>query len=478
MKRFNKSRLTVAAFICASMINVSFATAQSSPAAVTGETTAAPVAVAPAANLARAAESAAMPELEYRVLMQNLLSLQNDGDFDDSEPAYNANGQSVGYFATYLRPDLTLYAAKNVKLFYQFEIGVNLWDRNDPDEENAEDDSSFLFKQRELYSELTEGNYSAKVGYQHFNDPTGLFINHWIGAVNLAADYDTIKARLVIGQLPDQNFEGFDIGDNNLTHDVLLVAAAADIAAGSDFTVSPSLVYLNDASIVYHTRVVAAPSVSLWYVAGDLDLGLDLMYQYGVARRSAVDLTPEPVDSSISAWAAQITADYGANDLAARINLLALSADDAYYRNDLDGSFQYSGKNRSSTIMLTENELRDTGENIDEQLAEQNGKLYAIQPGLLLLDAKVGYAVTDYFTPNLILGYGMVLEPKNALDESGIGLEADLDLQFSGKYATLDLVGGMLVPGAAASAFVNEIDREATDSIYKFLAVLSVDFGG
>jgi hypothetical protein len=472
MMRLNILKLTVAT-ICAIFLAGSIASAQTAPGVVTGETVAVPT-----APTAQAAKTGNSPEFEYRVLMQNLFSFQSDSDFDSSEPIYNANGQSVGYLATYLRPDLTLYASKKVKLFYQFEIGINRWDRNDPDQEEEADDAHFVMKHRELYSELRSGDYTAKVGYQHFNDPTGLFINHWIGAVNLVADYKSWKASLVLGQLPDQNYEGFDLGSNNMTHDVLLVAAGAEISATNNLRVLPSITYLNDASIVYHTRQIAAPSVSLLYVADDLDLGLDLMYQYGMARKSGFDLTSEPVDAEISAWALQLSADYQPDDLGVKFNLLALSADDEYNRNDLDGSFQYSGKNRSSTIMLTEDELRDTGENFDEQMAETNGKFYAIAPGLLLIDVKAGYEVTDYFMPHLILGYGMVLEPKNALDESGIGLEADLDLEFSGEFATLDLIGGLLIPGAAASAFVNDIDREATDSIYKILAVLSVDFGG
>ena len=64
---------------------------------------------------------------------------------------------------------------------------------------------------------------------------------------------------------------------------------------------------------------------------------------------------------------------------------------------------------------------------------------------------QASWKVWDWFTPSLVIGAATVLKPQNADDGILVGVEADAVLAFSfNDYLSGHLVGGILIPGAAA----------------------------
>ncbi len=171
-------------------------------------------------------------------------------------------------------------------------------------------------------------------------------------------------------------------------------------------------------------------------------------------------------DQKLLAWAAQAGATLRfprAARLALTANLLVLSPDDAHEGNRWQHAFLYSGKSRSATLLLTEDEVRDWYDNLDERFSTYQGGLFQNRAGLLVGDLKLSLAPLPWLRPSLVLGAAAALKSANALGESFVGVEADLIVELrANEHLSAQLVVAGLLPGGAAAALVNRIDRAAT----------------
>lgn len=418
--------------------------------------------------------------------MQNLLVWRNDSDFDRTAPFYNAAGQDVGVLGTFLAPKLVVSPAANLRLVVELEIGLNVWSANDPDAYVATSASWFRMAFRQAY---TEGSFLSdrvgfRVGYEQLFDPTGLFVGHWLGAASVWGRFGDTRVTATVAQLPDQTFEGLTTDGNNFNSDSILYGVRVDQPLGAA-KLSAAVIGLHD------TQVVRQP-LDLVTVAANLEAkcpkhrmtaGLDAALQYGVAQGRA-----SGSDETTVAWAVQAYYDLVhplaalGLDLLFHANTMALSADDDFDGNARNGAFLYSGKSRSRTMILTEDEVRDRGGNLDERISDRrhgdSGKFFAPRPGYSVTDVSLGLDVAQVFRPVLTLGAAWALKSDNALGARFVGFETDLDLQLRlGKLLTFDVIGSFLLPGRAAAAFVNRTgDRTATDPIGQIETSLTLNF--
>ncbi len=416
------------------------------------------------------------PGPQWHVRLDNLFLFRNDSDFDRTAPRYNASGQTVGAFATVLTPRLTWHLAENLRATYEVEIGLNYWSRNNPDTESALSPDVFILKHREVFAagEFLRGRLGFQVGYQRFVDPTGLFLNHWIGAARVWWGVgEGRRAGVFVGEVPDQTYEGLTVRDNNFRRDILVFGVEADWDFGGGLSVAAAVSNLYDSHVVGRTRLVVAPSARLSFQSGPWTMALDGVLQTGRFENAALDGS----DQTVLAWAAQGHVRLDLHPWSAEFNLLALSPDDSYDGNRRQGAFLYSAKPRSQTRMLTEDEVRDWYDNYDERMSTFEGGFFLNRAGLFLVDASAGVEVTDWFRPGVIVGAAMVLEPHNALGGRLAGVEALCDLVWSWRERLFaHVVGGVLVPGRAAAALVNRMDREATDPIWMTEVSLTVRY--
>ena len=65
--------------------------------------------------------------VELRADLQSLFHFRNDADFDRRERDYDADGQTVGAFATIFTPSLTLHIMEHLRIHYEVELGLNFW---------------------------------------------------------------------------------------------------------------------------------------------------------------------------------------------------------------------------------------------------------------------------------------------------------------------------------------------------------------
>jgi hypothetical protein len=333
-------------------------------------------------------------------------------------------------------------------------------------------------KHREIWAEGifyrgSGGSHGFKAGYQYFRDPTGLFIAHWIGAASFWTTIGSAKLTVSAGQMPDSTYEGISVDENNFEHDIGMMGARVDFPAFDKLNLSLGLYAVIDDHVIGKQNTVIAPC---FHAEADLrktSLSFDAAVQYGKYRHGAIGNS----DQVNLGWAAQFHGIYNDNPFTLDLNLLAMSADDSVDQNSRNYAFYYSGKNRSATLIFTEDEMRDKYDNIDEKMAEKEGPFFVNRAGFMLADAKLSYKVNKYFIPSVILGGAFVLEKENALGSRFAGIEGDLDLGFYIRdYLDFHLTLGGLLPGGAASALVNEIDLEAKDYLYMGEASLTLRY--
>jgi hypothetical protein len=417
--------------------------------------------------------------------MQNLFVWRNDSDFDRTPPYYKKNGQDIGLLGTFLAPTLIITPVKELKMVFEMELGLNMWSMQDPDAYAAASPSWFRMAIRQAYTEANflDGKIGFRVGYEQLFDPTGMFIGHWLGAASVWTKHDWGQLTLTVAQMPDQTFEGVAFDANNFNTDTILYGLRLQMPFDK-LSLSAAIWGLHDTQIIDQTLDMMAITANF---GGDwkwLKFGVDLGFQYGTT-----DTRAGGKNETTIAWAAQgfltidkpVTAS-GDLSLLFNLNTMALSGDDKYDGNNHNGAWFYSGKSRSRTMILTEDEVRDRGGNLDEVMSEkrdgESGKFYLNRAGISVTDASIGLKYKDFFRPMVTIGAGWALNGDNALGKNFIGLETDLHLEFMyKKYLSVDFVGSYLLPGQAAAAFMNRTDnRESTDSIYQFETSVTLYF--
>ena len=209
------------------------------------------------------------------------------------------------------------------------------------------------------------------------------------------------------------------------------------------------------------------------YARASWEVGWDVAFQYGEVQQGTF---PHPIERTL-AWATQGYATGEGSPFEWEINLLALSGDDRYDHNGDNYAFLYSGKSLSATLMLSEDEYRDWGNNLDEMIGEYDSGLFRMRTGLFLIDGKISLGLSPNTSVSLIAGGAVALEKENSLNHNFLGAEADIELNYTpSPQVRINMINGMLVPGQAAAAFVNEIDPEASRPVFRGEASLTILF--
>ena len=421
------------------------------------------------------------PAQERRVTFDaDLLTLGllfNDSDFDRTKPAYNEDKQHVGAVGTLLRPGVTFHVLPNLRIRYQAEVGLNVWSRNNADQLDPTADDIFLLLHRQV---LAEGESPCdavrfRVGFDRWTDPSALMMAHWTGAARFSAGGALERFVAEAGLLPDGTYEGWQIIENNFTHDTFFARVGGEFGhPGGGFRIDPGAMLLVDRAEAGRPLNLVAPYVRFAWTTDKVVISLEAVGQLGV-QQGASNLG---LAEKQAAFALQLHGDEHLGGFTVNWNVLALSPDDAAEGNGRNTAFRYSGFSRSRTLWLSENELFDTWNNLDERIGARDNSHFLMRMGLLQADLRMAYRIRGVFEPAIIVGAAGALNPNNALGKRTIGVEADLDLAFHHPQdvLTFHAIASVVVPGGAAAAAVNQIDRDATDVQFGGMMLLDVRF--
>ena len=322
------------------------------------------------------------------------MHLRNDNDFDPSERFDDLDGQSDGQIASFFSPIFTANAGDDVTVRYQLDLGWNAWSRNDPGQPNqffSMRTPGLLARHKQAWAQWRGEGIRLRAGFQQVKDPTGLFLDHTIGALNMRFNLGSKHKQkqnltLIIGQLPDTTIEGFDIRNDNLVTDSFLMGVSHRGVFTPELKLLSGLYYLQDRRALERPLDLGVGSLSLRWQKNTIKIWADVAGQYGTWVNSALG----GGDATLRSWATQVGMSQRVGKLNWGINVLALSADDDDDGNDMMGAFLGSARNRSRSIFLTEDETRDRYDNLDERLGSYWGPLAFAPAGLMVGEASVG----------------------------------------------------------------------------------------
>jgi len=410
-----------------------------------------------------------LPKFELHGEMTNLGLWRNDTDFGTTLPYYEEEGQSAGSITTFFKPQLTFRPSAGVELFYESELGMNMWSRNNPDQWFAGAEDYPVFKHREFWSGFHSGGWEIRAGYQRLRDPSDLFLSHWMGAALVKYRTSGHAFRFFVGQLPDTTFEGIDSRTNNFVHDNFTFGA--DAALGfmhRRLSVRAGSIGLYDNSAPRKTLRLANSFLGAVWRSKALSAHLYGVLQTGTREGGGVD----GADEDILAWATAARLAVSTRFMNIVLGGFVLSGDDEHHGNEHQGAFYYSGKNWSRSLLLTEDEIRDRYDNYDERMSARMGSFFVNRAGLAVADLYISGPAIGPFTHEMVFATGFTLNPDNSMGHSYAGFEADLVIGLHVvDTAYVVAVGQLFFPGKASAIFINDeryTDLEAVEQIHGF----------
>ena len=390
--------------------------------------------------------------------------VRSDSDFDPSERYYDVDGQTEGQVATYFRPLLTV-ESDGFELRYEAELGWNVWSRNTYglNSQFFSNGDGLALRHRQLWAGYSFNEETAlKVGYQPLRDPSRLFLDHYAGALRVDFAWLGLDSAIWVAQLPDSTLEGITADGDNFLTDSFAFGFDNEWSC-SGYTVDVNLYGLHDMRVVDQPLSLMTLVAGMRVELGALEIEGHVLGQLGQWSASGVGA----IDQTILSWASQARVRHQLGAFDWSLGVVYLSGDDAEEGNGTLNAFLGSGKNMSPTTWLTEDEVRDRYDNLDEQIATSWGALFINRPGLALFDLSLGLSVTDWYAPRLVAAAALTSSPEHALGESFVGAEIGLHNRFFlGQHVRLIADLHVLVPGGAVAAFVNDVDRRATETAF------------
>ena len=397
--------------------------------------------------------------------MRTRLHLRNDNDFDRSERFDDLDGQSDGQLATFFQPTFTAEKG-DVKVRYQLVLGWNAWSRNDPGQPNQFFNVStpgLVARHTLAWAQWRGETLKLRAGFQQLRDPTGLFLNHNLGAVSVEVELGTQSVTFLAGQLPDTTIEGVDIRNDNLMTDSFIFGVTHQLPLARGHQVSSGIYLLNDRRLIGRTLNLGVASVQWRLRRQNFSAWAGAVGQYGQWERAAV----AGKDVDLSSYALQAGVKSRFEKILWGAGTFVLSPDDDHDGNTQQGAFLGSAKNMSPSVFLTEDEERDRYDNLDERLGSYWGAFAFAPAGLAVTDAHIGYQVTSWLSSRLVMASAMTLNPNRSYGARYVGTELSLLQRIElSDFASLSINGLLFLPGAAAAALINDIDRSATETLY------------
>ena len=404
-----------------------------------------------------------------------IFSWRNDQDFDPSQRYYDPDGQSQGQFVTALRPTFNWASGKSVSIFYEPEIGWESWgavNSSMPHPYGPNRLNGISMRHRQLWSRYQNKQVRLTAGYQPVEDPSELFMAHLAGSIKLDLMFKDITLTAGIAQLPEDQFEGLALNEDNFSQDSLLFSSQI-MWKTERINLQFAGLFMRDNRVLERALALNVASFNIKAKASkSVKVRFAFAYQGGSWENSGL----MGVDQTIRAWGSQGGLSYSKNKLSVSTRYVLLSGDDQYDGNAYAGGFFYSGRNDSSTLILTQDEFRDRFDNLDERNSTAWGSHFVNRAGLGIWDINIGYQVHENYHVNFVYGVGWVLAEENMLGESLLGSELALVNIFPVHKRWHLLLHGQIFIPQAAGIMINDRDREARQNLYGMQAGVRAKF--
>ncbi len=406
--------------------------------------------------------------------------LRNDTDFDSSPRFDDLDGQHDGQIATFFNPTLTIKTAHNVTIYYQLELGWNAWGLNNPSQAQqfmSMPGQALQGRHRLAYASWYDRQWSLDFGFQDVRDPSGLFLNHAIGAIQLKKRFSKSSLKFIFAQMPDTTYEGIGfnrdyITDDNLSTDRFVWGADYRLKL-QNWRVHFAGYALSDDSQFERSLKLGTLVLGTQYKTKKQRYWLHFLGQGGWQEQGAA----LNQDVEHRAFAVQGGATLTQGRFKYSLRSFALSGDDDVNGNTVQAAFFGSAKNKSKTRLFTEDESRDRYDNLDERMGSYLGVLAYNPAGIVVSDLSIQYQANTWYHLDMVVGFANTLNPNRALGARYMGTELSLYQRFKLSQAAHVFVTGLvLLPGKAAAVLINDQDRSAQRTLYGINLGLNATF--
>lgn len=432
----------------------------------------------PIASVQKTGEKEDHPEtsFDFKGDMKTRFHFRNDSDFDPSERFDDLDGQTDAQLATFFQPTLTARPGGGVTARYQLVVGWNAWSRNDPGQPNQffnVNTPGLVARHTQAWAQWRGDRLKLRAGFQQVKDPTGLFLNHTMGAVTAQLPLGTQRLTLIAGQLPETTIEGLDIRQDNLMTDSFVFGITHRAQLSRASRLDTGVYLLHDRRLIGRVLNLGAGAVNWRMSTSSMTAWAGLVGQYGQWSNAALG----GGDVTHSSFAAHAGVQGRSGKLQWGVGSFALSADDDFDGNEVQGAFFGAAKNQSPSVFLTEDEERDRYDNLDERLGSYWGAFAFSPAGVSVSDLMVGYQVTSWLTSRLVAASAFTLNAKRSYGASYVGTELSLLQKLTlSERASLSLNALVFLPGEAGAAMINDLDRTATQILYGGSTSFAVSF--
>ncbi len=392
---------------------------------------------------------------EISIDSQQFLSLRNGQDFQKTK---QLDSQFYGFFSPKIKTEI-----KTLTFLYDGEVGYDLWQASHLGNEVINRNHGIMIRNREIAIGFKQNQLSSKFGLQGFDDGTGLFLKHYGLGATLQFQHQDFQLQLFWAGLSSNPFEGMQLETNakQFTNDQHILGLKARVEANGFKSHLSAIAYRDSALLIdlfnahFDAQYETQSENFVVYASIDLQWQKRLKQEWSLA------------DQISRQWALQIGSRLKINQkLHVGINAFAISGDG-------QNGFFYSGKNQSSTLMLTQDENRDRYDNLDERLARTQGSFFMNQSGFEVADLKLSYFWMDTLKTSLIVGVAklqkeiilpMVMTRGEASNAVGSELSLVNRLKISDDTSVLIVLQGMM-PGSAGR-LINESDFSKSGWIF------------
>jgi hypothetical protein len=387
---------------------------------------------------------------EVTVDSQQFFSVRNGQDFQNTS---QADSQFYGFFSPKIKTEI-----KQLALHYDGEIGYDQWQASHSGNEVINRNHGMMIRNREIALALIKNQFSSKIGLQSFDDGTGLFLKHYGLGASFQFQQNAFQIQAFAAGLSSNTFEGLQLDQKSqqFTNQQHVLG----LKMGLDLTRFKSHL----SAIVYRDS-----ALSIDLLNGHFDAQYESQSKNFVVYAS-IDLQWQKrrkqdwliAGQSSQQWALQMGSRLKiSQSLHLGMNAFAISGDG-------QNGFFYSGKNQSSTLMLTQDENRDRYDNLDERLARTQSSFFMNQLGYEVADLKLSYFWTDHLKSSLVFGIAqlqktaeiLTYQPTAVQSSSMVGSELSLvnRLKISDETAILLVLQGIVPNTAGAGGLINESD--------------------
>ena len=395
---------------------------------------------------------------------------RNDTDFSEQGPVYDVDGQHGGFIGARFEPALVTSFTKDVHLKLRGEL--RLGGGNLPGEIGGDGPVSLFGKDLYVAFGDTHG-FQGNAGLRERMGASGLVLSQPVIGFGAGWNFHDISLEVWAAQAEENSPEGLNFRDDNFAADHWI--GSVDISGVFDENaLEMALLGSKDSNPALEDRVLGIVDLSFLQEAEVYKAWAALTFGAGASEYGTI----RTEEQSLLFWGVEFGFETTLSNVLVGINSMVLSGDDEHDGNGFNGSFQWSGKSKSRTIVFTEDESFRRNNSVSYALGNNKGPFKEMQSGLQVSELVLGYHFPSIdLAVNALAAIGSTLQSTYTGGRTDLGIETGLHA-FWAPSKPLEVFArtAFVLPGDAAGWVLNETDVDGSEPMWVIQAGTVLSF--